>query len=187
MPDQDLLVGIGVKLGDKWSSIIKQAAEAHELKAFVVIAVAVLVFYKIIKTIPPFIAGFSGIQGFRSHGDEAIAAAAMVASNGAGLALQASQMAMGAAKGVGHAGKAASQGYQAYKAGTGSGLPSMGSIAKSAGHLASSIGSAVKNTVMKDNQHMSFGKKVNTHMDSKLAKMNQSAPSQDFKPNGIEQ
>lgn len=62
-----LIMGVGVQVGHDWSNIIGIAAQQHELKPFLVVLAAVIVFYMIIKKVPSFIANLSGIGSLQNY------------------------------------------------------------------------------------------------------------------------
>lgn len=185
-----LIMGVGVKVGSDWQALITQAAQLHDLKPFLVVMAAVIIFYLIVKNIPPFIGGLAGVGGFRSYGDAAVGAALTaggVTAQGAMSAAKMGGVAAGAAgqfgKGVFQAGHSAAQEMK-----NSSGLgKAFGFAAKNVG---SSVASSIKDTVMKTNQNMSFGQKVNSKMSENLAQnavsnSKSSTPDSSFKPNKV--
>lgn len=68
-----LLIGVGQGVGEQWSHLTTQAAKEHDILPMLVILAAVIVYYMIVKNIPPFVAGLSGTGGFGNHGDDAVA------------------------------------------------------------------------------------------------------------------
>jgi len=83
------LIGVGVSLGNQWAEIAQQAAAHHELMPMLAIFSAVIVFYLIIRNIPPYVAALSGMSGFRNSGEMAVGMAAFAATKGAKLAAKA--------------------------------------------------------------------------------------------------
>ncbi|MBN1683991.1 MAG: P-type conjugative transfer protein TrbL [Gammaproteobacteria bacterium] len=74
-----LIMGVGVHIGHDWATLIGQAAQAHELKPFLVVLAAIIVFYMIIKNVPSFIASLTGIRSFRND-NAASVGCAMIAT-----------------------------------------------------------------------------------------------------------
>jgi hypothetical protein len=185
-----IIMGVGVQIGQGWSVLIGQAAANHELKPFLVVGAAVVVFYLIAKNVPPFIAGLSGVGGFKNFGDEAIGA--VVAAGGVGaMAMQkASSGATGGIQAMGQGIKGALQAGQYASQHQQSGMSGFQAAGKAAMGLAGSMGSAIKDSVMKNNTHMSYGQKVNAAMSQKLAEQaakasKAAAPGSDFKSNQV--
>ncbi len=197
-----LIMGVGVSIGHNWAHLISQAAQNHELKPFLVVMAAVIVFYMVAKNVPPFVAGLSGVSGFRSYGDAAVGAAITAGSMVAGGAGQIARGAgMGAqaagqfGKGMGQAlsmGKDAAQGAFGSGGLAGTGKAAGAFAASAAGHSAASMGGAFKDGVMKNNPHMSFGQKFNAKMAERMAAKaakgagsSGAAPGSDFTSNTV--
>lgn len=70
-----LLMGVGMQLGQDWQTLIHQAATQQALQPFFIIFSGVVIYYMVIKTIPPFIAGLACGADFSSRGESTIAAA----------------------------------------------------------------------------------------------------------------
>tara|TARA_Y100000588_G_scaffold394922_1_gene518330 strand:- start:3221 stop:4357 length:1137 start_codon:yes stop_codon:yes gene_type:complete len=172
------IIGIGMNIGDDWDAMIKKAAENHEIMPFFVIAGCVLIIYKLVKTLPPFVAQMAGVSGFRSYGDEAIMLAANAGIQSAGVGLQAAKMLGGGSM---QTGKAIGQGIQSFNAAQGA----KAGFSQAGKTIATSVGHAIKNISMGENKHQSFGQKVNAHMGKMVNAQKASAPSGNFKPNGI--
>lgn len=179
------LIGVGVKFGDSWSESIRLAAEKRELIPFLVIAGCVLLLYKLVTNIPPFVAQMSGIHGFRSHGDETIAAATAGAAQGAGAMAKVATAGASGAKALGQAGMLGYMGGKSTGLAYQAGASVKGAIAHGAASAAGSIGQAAKSTMKGEGKHMSFGQKANANMKSKVSSQKASMPDKAFKPNGI--
>ncbi|EDP46851.1 P-type conjugative transfer protein TrbL [Rickettsiella grylli] len=167
-----LLLGVGQNVGSEWATMTELAAKNHELMPMLVILAAVIVYYMILKNIPPFIAGLSGIGGFRNYGDTAVGTAINAGTSGASSLLRANAMTgkgiQGLAQlgaGLGHT---ASSGFQGFQQGNNlihglkKGVTNMGA------NLASATANTVKNMVMKQKQHFTMGQKFNHHMANKV-------------------
>ena len=66
------LLGVGQHIGEDWAAMTKHAAENHELMPMLVMLSAIIVYYMILKNVPSFIAGLSGIGGFQNVGAAAV-------------------------------------------------------------------------------------------------------------------
>jgi len=66
------LLGVGQHIGEDWAQMTKTAAENHQLMPMLVMLIAIIVYYMILKNVPSFIAGLSGIGGFRNYGATAV-------------------------------------------------------------------------------------------------------------------
>lgn len=175
-----LIMGVGVQIGSSWASLVQQAASAHDLKPFLVVLAAVLVFYTIVKNVPPFIAGLSGIGGFQSYGSTTALTAMAVAGMGA-RALSSTTKATGSTV---QGGAQTVSGLK--KAASMSRASSMGNALKQS---AASLGGAIRDTVMRENPKTTLGQKFNAHMSSRLAREaispKPSSPGADFKSNQV--
>lgn len=78
-----LLLDVGQRLGNRWATILSQSVNEHTFTPMLVILITTIVFYKIVKNVPPFIASLSGIGGFYNHGDAAIGMAVNAGFTGA--------------------------------------------------------------------------------------------------------
>ena len=135
---------------------------------FVILA-AVIVYYMILKNIPPFIAGLSGIGGFRNYGDTAVSTAINAGTGGASALLGTTGKGIqGLAQfgtSLGHAG---ASGIQGFKQGSNLihglkvGATNMGA------NLASATANTVKNMAMRQKPHFTMGQKFNHHMANKV-------------------
>lgn len=182
-----LIMGVGVQVGHDWASLINQAAQHHALKPFLVVMAAVIVFYMIVKNVPPFIAGLSGVSGFRSYGDAAVGAAMTAGGVGAKAAMS---VATGGFTGVAQVGKGAFQAGASVVQGVQSGMSVHHAAGRAALQVGASAGSSMKDSIMKANQHMSFGQKFNAQMSQRLSQQaaqasKARAPGSDFKSNQV--
>ncbi len=186
-----MLMGVGVTIGHDWADLLGKAAAHHELKPFLIVTAAVIFFYLIVRNIPAFIAGLSGVGGFKNYGDAAIGTALTASGVGARGMMSATRLGGSGAQSFGQGAKGAYQmGHSfANQMKTGTSISSaMGHAAKQMGR---SMGSAVKDSVMRTNQHMSFGQKVNAKMAARMSQEAHSAtkassPGSQFKPNKVD-
>jgi len=183
-----LIMGVGVQIGQNWAALVAQAAQTHALKPFLVVLAAVIVFYMIVKSVPTFIAGLSGVGGFRNYGGAAVGsamtAAAMGAKMAAGVATGGATSLHTVAQGVASGAKMGKSVHQGMKSGMSFGK-AMGNTAK---QVAGATGSAIKDSVMKANQHMSFGQKFQSQMASHMAQnmaQKTQAPNNNFQSNQV--
>ncbi len=180
-----LIMGVGVQVGQDWAALIAQAAVNHDLKPFLVVMAAVIVFYLIVKNVPPFVAGLSGVSGFRNYGDAAVGTALTAGSIGAKAAMTAATGGIGGAAQVAKAGLQAGASVGQNMQG---GMKFHSAVGIAGKQMASSLGGALKDSIMKENQQMSFGQKVNAKMSQHMAQRAASrahAPSSQFKPNQV--
>lgn len=96
------IVGVGQRLGDQWAATIQQSTHTHAMLPMLAIFGTVIVFYLLTKNIPPFVAGLSGIGGFRNYGDTAIAMGINAGMNAAKLMNPAGTMITKAGEMTGH-------------------------------------------------------------------------------------
>ena len=181
-----LLLGVGVSLGDQWSADIHVAAENHLILPFLIIGVGVALFYKVVKNIPPFIAGLSGISGFQSMGDAAIGMAVSAGIQAAGAMTGGVGKAVGGGKVTGQVMKSFSHGFRAADAeGAGSiagiGKKLWGGTKSATGHSVTGAAKAFSDSMSGKDKNTSFSHKMSSHM----AEKNGSVPSGNVKPNGI--
>lgn len=185
-----LIMGVGVRIGQDWAHLIGQAASQHELKPFLVVMAAVIVFYMIVKNVPPFIAGLSGISGFRSYGDAAVGAAMTAGGVGAKAAMRAATMGADGAQALGQVGKGVFQSGASVAQGVKSGMSAHHAMGRAAMNVGAVTGGSIKDSIMKANQHMSFGQKFNAKMAQRMSQQaataaKASSPSDDFKSNRV--
>lgn len=186
-----LIMGVGVQVGKDWATLIGQAALQYDLKPFLVVMAAVIVFYMVVKNVPPFIAGLTGMSGFRSYGDAAVSAAMTAGGVGARAAMTIATGGAGAAQAFGQFGKGVVQGVSSVTQNMKSGMQFHSAVGKTSTQMASSMGSSIKDSVMKANQHMSFGQKFNAKMSEKMAQqavsssVKSSVPGSGFKSNQV--
>jgi type IV secretion system protein TrbL len=177
-----LLLGVGQTIGNTWADMTAKAAQNHELMPMLIILGAVIVYYLLVKNIPAFVAGLSGVGGFRNYGDAAVGAAInagmmsanalLKANNISGKGMQGlSQLASGAM----HAANSFSQGYHSttgshmtgFSKGTG-----FNQLKQGMQHMSKHVGGAAMNTVkdmaLKQNKHFSVGQKFNHHIANRV-------------------
>ena len=144
-----LLLGVGQNIGSEWETMTELAAKNHELMPMFVILAAVIVYYMILKNIPPFIAGLSGIGGFRNYGDTAVSTAINAGTSGASSLLRANAMTGKGIQGLAQfgtgAGHTLSGGFQEFKQGSNFAH----GIYRAATTMGHNLGSATANTVKK--------------------------------------
>lgn len=167
-----LLLGVGQYVGKDWADITAKAASSHELMPMFAIAVAVCVYYKIIKSTPSYVASLAGFGGFQAHGDTAIG---MAANAGLLTANTVAQKGMRGAQGLTEAGgimsKAVSHGLHQKSVASGGRFNQLGKFASaSMGAVASSTGKAVKDHLTRQHQQQSFGQKLNRHLSNTVSK-----------------
>lgn len=105
-----LVLSIGAKLGEKWTLMVKYAGDHHEIMPILVIMASTIVYYLIIKNVPSFIAGLSGVGGFQNYGDAAVAMAMNTGATHSKAAMDISKKGWAVGKGVG---SGAAGGYRA--------------------------------------------------------------------------
>lgn len=155
-----LILGVGQQIGNDWADMIKQAAANHELIPFLVVAATVVVYYLIIKNVPPFIAGLTGISGFRSYGDAAVGAA-MTASASTVSSLTRGGSFVGQAGG--RLASAYHMGLQSLQAGGIGGAPE---------HLRKAMSGAVGQHFRGENRGATFGQRVNQNLHNAIKNSN---------------
>lgn len=156
------LIGVGQYVGHNWASMTVQAANNHELMPMLVILAGVIVYYMIVKNVPTFVAGLSGVGGFRNYGAEAVGMAIQAGMTGASHLSSAKKMAGTLIQGGGQLGRAFGGSWQG-------GAGSLWQTAKQAtGRLAKSTMKGASDAVMQRNQHMSFGQRVNSHIANRV-------------------
>lgn len=167
-----LLLGVGQNVGSEWAAMTELAAKNHELMPMLVILAAVIVYYMILKNIPPFIAGLSGIGGFRNYSDAAVGTAINAGTSGASSLLRANAMTGKGIQGLaqfgaslGHTG---SSGAQGFKQGSNFAHGIYNAATNIGANLASATANTVKNMAMKQKAHLSTGQKFNHHMANKV-------------------
>jgi type IV secretion system protein TrbL len=185
-----LIMGVGVTLGQGWASSIAQAAQLHLIKPFILVALAVIIFYLIAKNVPSFIAGLSGVSGFRNYGDEAAGIAMMAGGMGATAIQNAASMGGKGIQAMGQIGRGVTQAGNTMSNAMGGGAGAHSALGRAARNVASSLYGSVKDSVMKDNPDASFGQKFNAHMAQKNAQQaaqasKTAAPGSSFKSNKV--
>ena len=158
-----LLLGVGQNIGNTWAKMTAQAVQAHNLMPMLVILCAVIVYYMILKNIPPFVAGFAGVGGFRNYGDAAVGMAINAGMSGARLTAKAMRMAGGHVQGLGQLAAASKQTGQHFAT-----VRAASSIVKSVGSTTANLvhagGHTVRDMVMQQNRPLSTGQKFNRHL-----------------------
>lgn len=175
-----ILLGVGIQMGEKWVLLLNQMKSNWvDPSPFIIITISISFFYLMVMNLPPMAAQMVGFQGFRNQGYGGIESAAMAGSVIGGALTTAATGAGGAARGIGHAAGIIS------KTLVSNGGP--GTLSKAAAkYVSGSIGKAGVDTVMRRNQSMSFGQKVNAHVASKVAN-HSSAPNKNFESNNVEE
>lgn len=169
-----LLLGVGVSLGSHWSAEIHNASSGFSLIPFTMIGVSVAMFYLVVKNIPPFIAGLSGVGGFQSMGEAAMMLAVSSGIQAAGGLKGAGVGSIGAGGIAKELTKSAVQGYR--NAGDSGIAKKIWGAAKNSAH---NLGAATAKT--------SVSKKPTAlnHIASHMKSHNSASPIEDFKPNGV--
>lgn len=155
-----LIMGVGVRIGQDWAHLVSLAANTHQLKPFLVVMAAAIVFYMIVKNVPPFVAGLSGVGGFRSYGDSA-AVSALTAGGVGARALSRSSRAMG------QAGFAGAQVGSSFIQGARGGLGIPRAMGQAASHAVASAGGAIRDSVMRGGRGSGFVQKFSEGMASR--------------------
>lgn len=156
------LIGVGQYVGQNWASMTVQAAQNHELMPMLVILAGVIVYYMIVKNVPTFVAGLSGVGGFRNYGAAAVGMAIQAGMTGASHLTTAKKMAGSLIQSGGQTFQAIGKSWQG-------GSSNFWQTAKQAtGHLAKSTMQSAGDSVMQKNQHMSFGQRVNSHIANRV-------------------
>lgn len=178
-----LLLGVGQNLGAHWATMTAEAAKNHELMPMFVILAAVIVYYMILKNVPPFIAGLAGVGGFRNYGGAAVGMAINAGMSGASLLLRGKALAAKGVfaatqvgQGVYHAGRSALQGFTQSAGG-------LSGLAKATSYATKNIASAGANTVRdmatRRERQLTAGQKFTKHLANKVRSMNQPASEED--------
>lgn len=167
-----LLLGVGQNIGSDWAQMTQQAANNHELMPMLVILAAVIVYYLIIKNVPTFIAGLSGVGGFKNYGDTAVGMAINAGFTGANALSNVKRAGTSSIQAGTQMGTGASQVFQsANNAIKQRGFNTQG-IKHAGASVAKHVGSAAFNTVRdmatKTNSHLSTGQKFNQHLANKI-------------------
>lgn len=189
-----LIMGVGINIGHGWADIIHQAAQTHDLKPFLIVMAAVIVFYMIVKNVPSFIAGLTGIAGFRNYGDAAVGSVLTAGGIGASM-MQNARSAIGAAGGAVQAGgqlargmhQVGAVGHQHYQSTPGGASGLVKAAGKTTVTTGASLLGALKDSIMKDQPDMSFGQKFNSRMSQKRAQhaAKNSNPGSNFPSNQV--
>lgn len=167
-----LILGVGNSIGAQWATLTHTAAQAHEIIPLLVILCAVIVYYLVLKNIPPFIAALAGIGGFRNYGDAAVGLAIdsgfkMSSSmmNAWGMSGKGAQALTEFGKGAASVGKSIFSGSHA----SNSGVIRLGrGFKKAAFDLMNSGANTLKDMACRENQHLTFGQKLNSHFSNRV-------------------
>lgn len=76
------LIGVGQSLSQGWVVLIQQASENDQLMPMIAIFSALIVFYTLIRNIPPYVASLASVGGFRGASDIAVGTTAIAAGLG---------------------------------------------------------------------------------------------------------
>ncbi len=166
------LLGVGQNIGSDWAQMTLHAAENHEITPMLAILSAVIVYYMVIKNVPAFIAGLSGVGGFRNYGDAAVAATLGAAMQSKRLLGHGGQMTKGISQASGQLAKAIGQSAKMGMQSRGSTSLSLSNIAGASkaatGALAKATLQGSRDWVMKKNTHFSLGQKINHHLSNSI-------------------
>ncbi len=167
-----LLLGVGQHIGEQWATMTAQAAANHELMPMLVILAAVIIYYMILKNVPTFLAGLSGVGGFRNYGDAAVATAINAGMGGANLLARTGNFAVGGAQsltqmgtGLTHTVKSFGQGFSQASGGFSALYKGTGTATKT---ILGATANMVKDMAMRQNQDKTIGQKFNMHMANKV-------------------
>lgn len=167
-----LLLGVGQNIGADWARMTQQAASNHELMPMLVILAAVIVYYLIIKNVPTFIAGLSGVGGFKNYGDTAVGMAinagftgANALSNVKNAATTGIQAGTQMGTGASHVLQGASHTIKQHGFNTQGIKHASVSAAK---HVSSAAFNTVRDMATKNNSHLTTGQKFNQHLANTL-------------------
>lgn len=170
-----LLLGVGQHIGEQWAQMTVTAAQNHEMMPMLVILAAVIVYYMILKNVPPFIAHLSGIGGFRNYGDAAVGMAINAGMSGANLISKAGE---NIGKGVHGATEFGVAGHHIIKGGyhgyqqAGGGFSGIHEGVRAAGSgMFSAAANTIKDMAMRQNTDKTVGQKFNKHIANKLSDM----------------
>ncbi len=167
-----LLLGVGQHIGSQWSEMTAEAAKQHQLIPMLVILAAVIVYYMILKNVPSFIAGLSGVGGFKNYGDAAVGMAINAGSTSTQLLSKSLNMVGTSVQRMTQAGmttssisKLARGSYQV----TQGGLRGVGAaVGNSASHVGSAMANTISNMATRQNTHMTIGQKINHHLANRV-------------------
>lgn len=155
-----LILGVGQQIGNDWAEMIKQAAANHELIPFLVVAATAVVYYLIIKNVPPFIAGLTGTSGFRSYGDAAVGAAMTASASTVNTLTRGGSF---AGQAGGRLASAYHMGLQSLQAGGIGGAPE---------HLRKAMSGAIGQHFRGENRGATFGQRVNQNLHNAIKSSN---------------
>jgi type IV secretion system protein TrbL len=78
------LLAVFYQMSAQWSGMFYQyAQDLNKISGIWTIPMEILIFYMLMKTVPPWIAGLSGVGGFQNHGETTVMIAAAVAAQSA--------------------------------------------------------------------------------------------------------
>lgn len=168
-----IMMSIGADLSYHWLKMMESAAQNQEITPVFSVFGSLIIYYLLLKNIPPWIAGFSGIGGFRNYGDAAIGSAITAGFTASNSVLKAAEIAKHGVHGSAQFGSGAvnsiKSGWHGFRQSDG-GIPK--SIYAGATNTLSSVANASFNATtdafMKRNTNMSFGQKFNYHIGNKL-------------------
>lgn len=168
-----MLLAVGQRIGDTWTDMAMQASLHHQLMPLLVILCAVIVYYLIVKNVPPFIAGLSGVGGFRNHGETAVAMAMNVGASSVNAAAKARTISGKTVQGLTQFGLGNAHAIRQFGKGFGGSTKSpLGRVGAGVAHSVVGLGAATANTLkdmaLKQHQHQSFGQKMNRHLANRL-------------------
>ncbi len=171
-----LLLAIGQNIGADWALKTHMAAQKHDLIPMFIIMGAVIIYYLLIKNVPTFVAGLSGVGGFRNYGDAAVGmainagmTAASAVSSGANLAGKLIAGKVQATQGMAHILKS---GMQAAGQGNSFGQSAMSGLKHGLSTLGVGTANTVKDLATRQNQNKTLGQKFNLHAANKVKNLN---------------
>jgi len=168
------LISVGQNLGQDWVQLTSQAAEQHDLMPMMVILASVIIYYLMVKNIPTFIAGLSGVGGFRNYGDAAVGMAVNAGLQGARLVTQGQQVFGKGVQAAGQLAHSTAQSWQAGQQGWQQGSSSFNKMKQASKVLTSTLAHSAlqtsKDAIMRQNSHLSMGQKFNRHMANQVEK-----------------
>lgn len=165
------LIGVGQSIGSGWAAMTAQAAKAHSLMPMFVILAAVIVYYLTVKNIPTFIAGLSGVGGFRNYGDAAVGMAVNAGMGGVNAFLQTKKMTGQSVQGATQAGQTAMQLARSFSHGmqhSGTSNAVVSGFKTAGAHLAGASANTVKDMAMQRNTHLNLTQKLHHHLANRI-------------------
>ncbi len=110
-----LLLGVGQHTGEHWVELTTLAVQQHDVFPLLIILGACLVYYLLIKAIPPFVASLAGIGGFRHYGSALIGTGINQSQQGVRLLQSGQRMVQQTGQGIAQVGLAGHHWVQAAK------------------------------------------------------------------------